>query len=267
MKNIDGRLALITGASSGIGAETAKQFALRGATVLLLSKDAARLEKVKRKIISEGGRAEMFPVDLSDFRAVAETAEKIKNEFGIPDIIFNNAGLGKWKFIEETDCQEAIDDIFVPYLGAFFITRAFLPEMLKRNSGHIVNITSFAAITPFPGACAYIASRKAMLGFHEALTADLYETKIKTSLVYFAKVNSTFWNNNPGSEERLPKIQDFIPVISAEKAGEIIAQGIMKEKKVIFAPFILGVLEFMSRLNPSATRFLLNKTGYKRQIK
>lgn len=241
---MNGQIILITGASSGIGSETAKQFAAMGAHVLLLARNAGRLNQIAKDIEANSGKADVFSVDVGDWKAVKLLAEQIKIEIGVPDIIINNAGGGKWRFVEETEYQDAIDMISAPYLGAFFITKAFLPDFLKRNAGHIVNVTSFAAVIPFSGATGYIASRKAMIGFHEALTADLYGTNIKTSLVYFAKVDSSFWEHNPGSEERLPLAQKMIPVISTERAAQTIVDGVLKGKKKITAPMMIKVRLF-----------------------
>lgn len=140
-----------------------------------------------------------------------ETAERIIQELGVPWAIVNNAGAGTWKFLDETAYEEVQHYMAVPFYGAFYMTKAFLPHMLENRSGCIVNMTSYAGMIPFAGATAYIVARKAMIGFHEALTADLKKTGIRTSLAYFAKVNSTYWKNNPGSEERLPGASALIP--------------------------------------------------------
>jgi short-subunit dehydrogenase len=267
MKNkLIGKIVLITGASSGIGAETAKQFAALGAKVLLIGRNEERLREVAKQIKNIGGSSEYFVVDVGDYKAVNEMAEKVKKEIGVPDIIFNNAGGGMWRFIEETEYEDIIDMIKAPYLGAFFVTKAFMPDLLKRNSGHIVTMTSLAAMAPFSGATSYIASRKAMVGFHEALTADLYNTGIKTSLAYFAKVKSSFWEHNPGSEERLPLAQKFISIITPEKAAQSIVNGIIHNKKHISSPFMIKVILFLKYFSPYITRYMLNKTGYKRKL-
>lgn len=258
-------LVLITGASSGIGAETARKFARLGDRVLLLARSGEKLAEIVDEIKAQGGQANAFSLDIGDYKAVIKVTEKIKAEIGLPDIIINNAGGGKWRFIEETDYQEAIDMIAAPYLGAFFITKAFMPEMLARNSGHIVNMTSIAGIIPFSGATGYTAARKAMVGFHEALTADLYTTKIKTSLAYFAKVESPYWERNPESEERLPLAQKMIPILTTDQAAEAIVQGVRKGKRIISAPFIIKVIIFFNHLTPFITRILMNQTGYKRK--
>lgn len=258
-------LVLITGASSGIGAETARKFARLGNKVILLARSKEKLEKIADEIKAQGGKANAYFLDIGDYKAVIEVTEKIKTDIGVPDIIINNAGGGKWRFIEETDYQEAVDMIAAPYLGAFFITKAFMPEMLARNSGHIVNMTSIAGLIPYSGATGYTAARKAMVGFHEALTADLYTTKIKTSLAYFAKVESPYWERNPESEERLPLAQKMIPVLTTEQAAEAIVQGVRKGKRTISAPFIIKVIIFLNYLTPFITRILMNQTGYKRK--
>ena len=262
---MNGKIILITGASSGIGAEAAKKFAALGSHILLLARNASRLNQIAKDIEANNGKADIFPVDVGDWKAVMELAKQITTQIGVPDIVINNAGGGKLRFIEETEYQEAIDMISAPYLGAFFITKAFLPDLLKKNAGHIVNVTSFAAVVPFSSATGYIASRKAMIGFHEALTADLYGTNIKTSLVYFAKVESSFWEHNPGSEERLPLAQKMIPVISTERAAQTIVDGVLKGKKKITAPMMIKVIESLTYFFPFVTRLIMNKTGYKRR--
>jgi len=265
MNRFKEKVVLVTGASSGIGAETAKLFALEGAHVLLLARNEEALKSIQEEITSSGGTADVYPVDLADYQAVENVTNNIKKQTGTPDIIFNNAGAGLWRFIDETSHEDVFGSIAVPYLSAVYIIRAFMPEMLRRNSGHIVNMSSFAGVIPFSGATVYTASRKAMIGLHEALTADLYGTNIKTSLSYFAKVSGPYWQHNPGSEERLPKVQILIPVVSPQKAARVIVNGVAKRKKRIRAPFMLPVIEFLTWLTPPITRFIMNKTGYRRQ--
>ena len=266
MKNsLENKIVLITGASSGIGAATAKEFAREGATVLLVARNQIKLKKVVADIIENGGHAKYFIADISDFKAVQKLAEKVKSEVGVPDIIMNNAGQGIWKFMDETSYEEVSEMMAVPYFGSFYMTKAFLPEMQKRNSGHIVNMTSYAGFIAFSGATAYIAARTAMIGFHNALSADLYRTNIKTSLAYFAKVKSDYWQNNPGSEERLPTSQSLIPVITAEKAARAIVKGVQKGKRKIATPFMIFVMNFLIQYTPGISRLIILKTGFKRK--
>ena len=266
MKNsLTNKKVLITGASSGIGAATAKEFAKAGAEVLLVARNETKLKNVADEIIASGGKAIYFNADISDFREVLKLVEKVTSETGVPDIIVNNAGQGIWKFMDETAYEEVSAMMSVPYFAAFYVTKAFLPEMLKRNTGHIVNMTSYAGFIAFSGATAYIAARTAMIGFHNALTADLYKTNIKTSLAYFAKVTSDYWQNNPGSEERLPTSQALIPVITPEKAARAIVIGVQKNKRKIATPFMIFVMNGLIRYFPAVTKFIINKTGYRKK--
>lgn len=261
---MNSKLILITGASSGIGAEMAKQFAQQGHTLLLIARNQQALEKVSSEIKQLGGQAYYYPADVGEYEQVKVTSDTIKKVHGIPDVIINNAGSGLWRFIEETKYEEILSNIKVPYLAAAYITKAFMSEILERNSGHIVNMTSIAAKMPFSGATTYIASRKAMIGLHEALTMDLHGTGIKTSLSYFAKVESSFWKNNPGSEERVPASQKLIPIISTEKAAKAVVTGVTKGRHDITAPFMIRILLFLNWLTPPITKIIMHATGYKR---
>ena len=152
---------LITGASSGIGEAAAKRYGASGAHVLLLARNAERLDDVAETIRRAGGSAAPYPVDLSDASAIAETGARIEREVGTPDILINNAGAGRWLPLVETMAEEALQMIEVPYLAAFNLTRAVLPEMLARRSGAIACITSPASYLVWPNASAYIAARRA----------------------------------------------------------------------------------------------------------
>ena len=154
-----------------------------------------------------------------------------------------------------------------PYYAAFFVTRAFLPAMLERGSGTIVAMTSAAAWMAWPGATAYTAGRWAMRGFAEALRADLAGTHIRTMLVTLAKVKSSYWENNPGSEERVPGAQSMLPVLTPAQAAAAIIQGIKRDKREIAAPLMLRVTLVMNALFPSVTRRLMTSTGYRRPVR
>lgn len=262
MKN---KIILITGASSGIGEETAKAFAKAGAKVIMVARNIDKLNQLATSINDEGGIAYAHSLDVGDFKQVIEKTNLIKNEIGIPDILINNAGIGIWKNTEDTEWEEISAYMAVPYFGAFYMTKAFLPEMMKRKSGHIVNMTSYAGFIPFAGATAYIVARKAMIGFHEALSADLQQTGITCSLAYFAKVTSSYWEHNPGSESRLPGVQVLIPAISSERAAKTILNGVRKGRKHIYAPAIIAFFNFLIQFTPFIPNLLIKMTGFKRK--
>jgi NAD(P)-dependent dehydrogenase (short-subunit alcohol dehydrogenase family) len=142
---IAGMTALVTGASSGIGAATAQALAGWGAHVLLLARDRERLAAVALAIRTQGGRADVYPVDLSDPNAVAAVAKAVLKDTGAPDILVNNAGAGRWLSVLETSPDELQQMMALPSFAAFNLAREPLPAMKQRRSGRIVNVTSVAS--------------------------------------------------------------------------------------------------------------------------
>jgi len=258
-------LALISGASSGIGAATAKVLARERARVILLARTQSALESVAAEIRSSGGTAYAYPVDLTDPNSVEQIAASIKAEIGVPDILVNSAGIGRWLYAEETSPQEVIDMMAAPYFCAFFITRAFLPEMLARNSGHIVNINSPAAKLPWPGATAYTGARWALMGFTQALRADLYGTRLKVHSIVAGKVASTYWDHNPGALDRAPKIARIIPDLTPEQVADAVSATIRHNRSAVIIPRMLRLFYALHTLAPRLVERLVWSTGWKRK--
>jgi len=245
------KLVLVTGASSGIGAATAKLYGASGAQILLLARNQQRLDEVAAAIKREGGAAGAYTVDLADAQAIAETSARIKRERGTPDILINNAGAGRWLPLLETSAEEALAMIEVPYLAAFNLTRAFLPEMIARGSGAIACITSPASYVVWPNAAAYTAARHAMLGFTESLRADLRRTGIDVTLVVLGEVETPYWQHNPGSRQHMPKSNPILaPVLTPEQAAQAIVQGVERRQRRVFKPAILRALIVLNALAP-----------------
>jgi len=263
--NIKGKTVLVTGASSGMGAGIARAMARAGGKLLLLGRRQDALRSVADEITRAGGEARIYTVDLADARAVMETASHIKADVGTPDIIVNNAGAGIWRFIDETSPEEAVQMMTV-YFAAFYVTRAFLPDMLKRNSGHIVNISSVGSRFVWPGATAYLASRWAVRGFTEALGADLYGTKISVTLYESGVVNSPYWEHNPGSRERVPKMGMLIPPLTTEQVGNAIVMGVERNKRLVVIPFMMRMTYWQHAVVPWLVQWLMTVTGYRRKF-
>src|SRR5262245_4478022 len=126
---LNGKSAIITGASSGLGAALAKALARRGVKVLLLARTVDTLEAVAGEIKADGGTALVYPVDLTDPRAVEQTTSRILQEVGAPDILVNNAGAGRWLYLDETPLDEVAAMMAAPYFAAFYVTHGLLPAM------------------------------------------------------------------------------------------------------------------------------------------
>ena len=265
--HIKNHIAIITGASSGIGEATAYALAKQGAHVVLLARNKQNLDRVEQKIIASGGKASAYPVDLTQAPAVTQIVNAIVQEVGVPDILINNAGSGQWKHTEETSSQEAIDMMATPYFAAFNITHACLPHMLKQNWGFIVNVTSTAAYFAVAGATTYTTARWAMRGFNEALRADLHSTDIRVMLMAPGKVNTPYFENNPNSENRVPKIatlKPFFPILTPEQVANAIVKGILKNKREVIIPFFMKLTVCLARIFPRPIEWLIIQTGVKR---
>lgn len=264
MKELKGKLIVVTGASSGIGAAIAREAAGRGARVALVARRKEHLARIAERINAKGGVAVGFYADLSVIDAVEAMVSKVEQEMGVPDVLVNNAGAGEWLYLDETSADACRRIVDLPLMAAMQTTRAFLPAMLARGTGRIVNMTSIGAFLAWPGATAYTAARWAMRGFSEALAADLALTNLAVTLAVFAKVDSPYFTNNPGSDERIPKAQGMIRVLTPREAGRTVVDGICKARFFVAAPFMLRLVLFQARWFPGFTRGLMRVTGHRR---
>ncbi len=263
--HLQGKQVLISGASSGIGAAAARAFAAQGAQVLLLARTQPALEAVAQEIRAAGGTAQVYPVDLSDLDAVAHTAAAITREVGVPDVLVNNAGAGRWLAIEETDPAEALQMTLLPYVGAFALTHAFAAAMLARGSGRIVNLTSPAAYTPFPGAVAYSVARGAMRHFTSALAADLRGTGLSAVLVVCGLVDSSYFDHNPGARERLPSVTRFLPTLTPEQAADALVRAAAGKQRRLIVPAPLRWITWLWFAAPGLVQGVVNLSGHRRR--
>jgi uncharacterized protein len=245
------KLVLITGASSGIGEALAKRYGRAGANVLLLARNAERLAAVADVIRCAGGAATAYAIDLANAGAIEETSAKIAREVGTPDILVNNAGAGRWLPLTKTTPAEALSMIEVPYLAAFNLTRAFLPLMLSRRSGAIACVTSPASYLAWPNAAAYIAARRALAGFTEALRSEVRGKGVTVTLVVLGMVESPYWEHNPGSRENAPGANSRLaPTMSPEDAAEAIFVGVERCQRTVVKPSMLRAVFLLNAVAP-----------------
>lgn len=176
------QVVLITGASSGIGRETALTFARRGAAVALAARRRTQLEEVAAAITDAGGRALVVPTDVTDLRAARACVAKVRRKWGRLDILVNNAGILLPSPVTELTAADFEAMLRVNVFGALFMMQAVLPEMRERKRGTIINVASLAGrrgITPLGGYC---ATKFALVALTEALRTEI-DTKIHVGLV------------------------------------------------------------------------------------
>ena len=256
------KLALITGASSGIGAATARLLAARGYRVVLNARRREALVAVAGEI---GDAAVVAACDAGDGAAALEMAARVRDEHGVPDVIVNSAGAGQWKLIEDTPPDEAAAMMGAPYLAAFNVSHAFMAEMVARGSGVIIQVGSPASLMTWPQSVGYAAARWALRGMHEALCDDLAGTGVRSCHVVFGKVSSEYFQRNPGAEAKIPGIGALIPTSTPEACARVIARTIRRPRRQVLHPWMLHLFNWTYRLLPWPTRWLVRRTGARRK--
>ena len=260
--HLNGRTVLITGASSGIGAATAHEMSRRGATVILVARRAAQMRDVARGL---SGLSSVYSCDVGDPDAVQQMANAVLAEHGPPEVVVNNAGAGRWLFIEETEPSEFLDQVAVPFQAAFLVTRAFIEPMLERASGRVVMVNSPAAYVPWPGAIGYACSRWGVRGFSESLAADLAETGVGVTEVVAGHVDSDYFEANPGTQQRLPALDRAMRRLSPADVATTICDAVEGEKRRVIKPSELRFMLALSRLVPRLGSSLAIGTGTRRR--
>jgi 3-oxoacyl-[acyl-carrier protein] reductase len=192
MESLKGKIAVVTGASKGIGASIAHSLAEAGATVVLAARDAGRLESVRAAIAAKGGRAVAITADVASSESVAALAAEVEKQLGGTDVLVNNAGYGVFSKVVDMTLEDFDGMFAVNMRGVFLCTKAFLPGMISRQNGQIVNIASLASRNSFVGGAGYSATKFALLGFARSLMLEVRDYNIRVVTICPGSVNTEF---------------------------------------------------------------------------
>ncbi len=224
--DFSGQRVVVTGASSGIGAGVAEEFARRGAIVGICARREARLNEVLERCREFSPGSRKWVTDLSDPAAVDAFAASALDELGGVDVLVNNAGIPKRRHVSRLDNATVESVMNINFFSPVRLTLALLPHMLERDSGRIINISSVAATLSSPGESAYDASKAAVTAFSESMAIDLWRTGISVLVVYPGLVDTELFSlpdNDPvmASVEAVPVSELVGGVFDALDNGDI----------------------------------------------
>jgi NADP-dependent 3-hydroxy acid dehydrogenase YdfG len=192
MKNVKGKVILVTGGGQGLGAAICRTMAEDGAKVIAVDVNEKKLESIVKEITDSGGNIKSYPMNVADEKNVQQVIDDVIKEFGNIDAVINNAGIDFTKSIEELSFEEWNKEISVNLTGPFNVSKSVYPFMKKNGKGHIVNITSTAAKRAWPNAAAYHASKWGLLGFSHALHSEARKDHIKVTALVAGGMQTPF---------------------------------------------------------------------------
>lgn len=237
-KRINGKVILVTGASSGIGLTTAHKLADAGAHVLLLARTQETLEAVKADIEARGGQASVYPCDLNSLEEIDAVSAQILADVEHIDILINNAGRSIRRAVHESfdrfhDFERTMQ---LNYFGSVRLIMNLLPKMMMRRQGHIINISSIGVLANATRFSAYVASKAALDAFSRCLSAEVHSHNIAITSIYMPLVRTPMIAPT--------KMYNYVPTLSPEQAADLVAGAILKRPKKIATS--LGYLASMT---------------------
>jgi dehydrogenase/reductase SDR family member 7B len=230
-----GKIAWVTGASSGIGEAIARRLAANGADLIISGTNTSRLDGVVEEISSMGARAESIVFDLSDPAEVEDAANRVIEKYPKIDFLFNNGGVSQRT--AAIDTTPAIDRriMEINYFSGVLLTKKVLPAMIKNGGGHIIAISSISGLFGFPLRSAYSASKHAMHGFYESLWTELHGKGIRTTIACPGRVRTNMSLNaiGKGGEPYGKMDRGQLTGISPEKCARQILRAVMQNRRQV----------------------------------
>lgn len=234
------KIAIITGASSGIGAATARKLAANGLRVILIARRQERLEQLADEIRETGGLAEIFPADLSQEAERQRVYSQVETEYGRVDVLINNAGLGWYGFGTDMPWTIASEILQVNVAAAVHFTLLFLNKMRSLGSGHIINVGSISGSLPSQGVAVYGATKSFLDNFTTALYREMTGTHLHVSVVRAGPVRTEF-NDIAANLEGGFHIPTERIGVTAEYVANQIWKLLEHPRRVIYVPAWLSI--------------------------
>lgn len=247
--------AFITGATSGIGLASAKALAGKGYGLVLAARNEEKLAAVKKEIEEEMGVPVIYyKLDVRNPDEIRAVADRCLREAGTPRILLNDAGLARGlEPYGETKEEDILQMIDTNIKGLFLMTRAFLPFMLEKNEGHIVNLGSTAGLYAYAGAAVYCATKAAVKTFSDGIRIDVIDSDIKVTTIQPGIVETPFSEVRfHGDKKRAAAVYEGVDALQAEDIANIIAFAVDQPKRVQISDIVIMA-------NQQATGFMVSK--------
>ena len=244
-----GKVVIVTGASSGIGEATAREFAKEGSKVVLAARRVARLEALARELesMNTGAQALVVQADLSKLEDIQSLITKTLEKYSRIDILVNNAGFGRLDWLENLDPVKDIQSQFdVNVMGVVQTTRQALPVMIKQRSGHVINMCSMAGLVATPTYTIYAACKHAVHGFSEALRREVRPWGIDVSMIYPGGVTTEF-GAHAGIKRKTNATTPRFMLLTAKQVGQEVVNLVRNPRAMRIIPWLWTFTVWMNR--------------------
>jgi len=259
-----GKVAIITGAGSGIGRALSRELARRGSHVVISDINKERIESVGKQIEESGDKVTTLTLNVSDYEAVKKMVDDTVAEHGRIDYIFNNAGIAVGGEARDLTIKDWHDVLDVNLYGVINGVATAYPIMAKQGFGHIINTASIEGLAPFPGTISYVASKYAVVGLSNSLRIEGARLGVKVSAVCPGYIKTAIFEESKMvnmDRERALDAMTKAPGFTPEECANVILKGVERNKAIIPVHWVAYLLWYIARLSPRLIMFLMRVFG------
>lgn len=256
--SLQGKVVLITGASSGFGEDAARLFAEQGCIVGLAARRIERLQTIAAEIESTGGMAFAIRADVSERAQVDAMVQAVLERHGRVDILFNNAGFGAVDWFENFKPEVQIEELIrVNLIGTMLVTHAVLPHMLKRGAGHIINMASVAGLIASPLITTYSASKYGLRAFTDALRREVAPFGINVSGIYPGPATTEFGQRLEKTSARVMVKKAMDINIPSKVVAQYVVGVARRPRRSVVLPWWFAVITTFDMIFPVVVDWIL----------
>ena len=263
------KVAIVTGAASGIGEALGKALAKRGATVIMADINVPGLNKVAEAIIDAGHVAEATPLDVSRYEDVKKLVAETASKHGRLDFIFNNAGIAVGAEVRDCSIDDWRDVLNTNLMGVVHGVASAYPLMVQQGFGHIINTASIEGLLPFPATVSYAASKFGVVGLSNSLRIEGRDLGVKVSVVCPGYIKTPIFETSKmikiDREKVLADLPDRLGITPEECAG-VILKGVERNKAIIVVTAMAKFLWMLQRISPNLILWMMGRNLKKSRL-